>query len=387
MPKVSILSPTYNHEKYVTEAIQSVFNQTFQDFELIVADDASTDSTVEKISKFQDKRLTLLRNEHNLGSTATSKRCWQQCSGEYIITMATDDICEPTMIETLVNYLDKHPEAMAVFGSANCIDESGNLLSDSWTDVGVGQDRFTHLQQLFKLQHPFCSIAGMFRRETLEQLGYFPLYLKQTDDMAHYIKMLFHGSMPILPDKILRYRWQANNGNISSRTPENDARLDFELFEIIDLYKENITSVDLLRKIFPEVDEYPCPLEENLIVFHLAQICLSFNYPSHRLYGLHQIYQMLKDETMAAYLKTQCNFTYADFFKLAGTQPVIMDFAVLNENKDLKARLEAMKYELQTVNSAFAEAHHRLAPIPKYVTKFFNRTRRITSFLKALWQD
>ncbi len=155
MPKVSIVSPTYNHEKYVGEAIQSVLNQTYQDFELIMADDASTDQNVKEILKFQDPRILLLHNERNEGITAASARCWQHSKGEYIIGFATDDVYEPNLLETLVNYLDHNPQTVGVFGLASYINDDSKLMNDGWTDVGVGQDRFTHLRQLFKLQHPF----------------------------------------------------------------------------------------------------------------------------------------------------------------------------------------------------------------------------------------
>jgi len=387
MPKISILSPTYNHEKYITQAINSVLNQTIQDFELIIADDASGDSTVEKILEFDDKRIALLRNEHNQGTVETSRHCWQQSKGEYITILATDDIYEPNMLETLSNFLDSNPEALAVFGSAYYIDDNGDLLPDSWTEIGVGKDRFMHLQQLFKLQHPFCSIAAMFRRTTLEKFGYFPSYLRQTNDMAHHIKMLFHGSMPIISNKVLRYRWRANNGNVSSRTPENDARLDFELFAILDIYRDQIDSIELLRSVFPEVDEHPWPLEENLISFHIAQIAISFSYPSHRLYGLHLLYQLLKDEAMAAHLRTRCNFTYTDFFQLAGKQPVIMDFAIYNRNNDLNAKLDALNQELKTVKNELTDALERLDRVPTSIIKFFGKTRRVARLIKQRLAD
>jgi glycosyltransferase involved in cell wall biosynthesis len=382
MPKISILSPTYNHEKYISQAIKSVLNQTVQDFELIIADDASSDSTVEKILEFDDKRLTLLLNEKNQGTVETSRHCWQQSTGQYITMLATDDIYEPDMLETLSNFLDANPEALAVFGSAHYIDEDGTLLPDGWTNIGVGKDRFMHLQQLFKLQHPFCSIAGMFRRTTLENFGYFPSYLRQTNDMAHHIKMLFHGPMPIIPNKVLRYRWRADNANVSSRTPENDARLDFELFAILDLYREHIDSIELLRTVFPEVEQHPWPLEESLISFHIAQIAISFGYPSHKLYGLHLLYQLLRDETIASHLRERCNFTYTDFFILAGKQPVIMDFGIYNRNNDLNAKLDALNYELKTIKTELADVRERLDRVPISIVKFFGKTRRVAKLIK-----
>lgn len=353
MPKVSIVSPTYNHEKYVAKTIQSLLTQTFQDFELIITDDASTDNNIEEILKFQDSRITLLRNESNQGITATSARCWQHAQGEYLLGLATDDVCEPNMLEILVNHLDRHPEVIAAFGLASFIDDDGGLISGGWTDIGVGQDRYTHLRQLFRLEHPFCSISGMYRCDVLRKLGYFPPYLRQANDMSHFIRLLFYGPMSILPDRILRYRWRANDGNVSSRTLENDSRLDFELFEILDLYREHITSVELLRKIFPEVDQHPWPLDEDLLIFHLAHVAISFSYPAHRLFGMHLLYQLFKNEATAKSLRERCRFTYTDFFHLAGLQPLVMNHSLWSKNNELQS-------EINSLQKLVAELNHEL---------------------------
>ncbi len=380
MPKVSILSPTYNHEKYVTQAIESVLAQTFTDFELILTDDASTDRNIDQISKIKDKRITLLRNDNNQGTTSASRKCWEYSSGQYIIGLATDDMYEPHLLETLVDYLDNHPEAVGVFGMARFIDDDSNLLADEWTQVGIGQDRFSHLRQLFNLQHPFCPVTGMFRRSAIEKLGYFPSYLRQTNDMAQFIKLLFQGEMTILPDKILRYRWRANNANVSSRTPENDSRLDFELFEILDIYRENIDSPELLRKIFPEVQKHPWPLEKELLSFHLAHLAIAFNYTSHRLYGMHTLYSLLKDELSAKYLQEHCNFSYTDFFKLAGEYPLVMNKALRDENVWLKAEnlslkstVEELGKEIQAMRSSyFSSLSYKIRSKFRFIEPFLN---------------
>ncbi len=226
----------------------------------------------------------------------------------------------------------------------------------------------------------------MFRRSALEELGYFPPYLRQANDMSQFIRLLFYGEMPILPDKILRYRWRANEANVSARTISNDSRLDFELFEILDLYRENIDSPDLLRKIFPEVDKHPWPLDQKLITFHLAQVAITFGYPSHRLYGLHLLYQLLKDANHAKELRERCNFTYNDFFQLAGEQPTVMNFALYTKNAELTSRIESLNNELQSTKATLEEILERLAAIPSGLIRFFGRVRRVASLLKARLQ-
>lgn len=331
MPRVSVVSPAYNHEKYVGQAVTSVLNQTFTDFELIISDDASTDGTVREIEKFNDPRILLLKNSVNIGNTANSYRGWERSSGEYVSWITTDDMYEPHFLKTFVDYLDANPHALGVFGLARFMDDNSNLLSDRWTDVGVGKNRFVHLSQLFRLQHPYCAPAGMIRQSVLKKVGYAPPFLMQTNDYHMFVRMLFTGEMPILDENVLRYRWQANEGNVSARSLTKDSRLDFELFEVIDLFREGIDSIETLMEIFPEVRDHAWPKSDDLISFHLAHVAIKFNYPSHRLYGLHLLYQLMKDEATAKKLRDTCGFTYVDLFRLEGEYPVIMNHALWAE--------------------------------------------------------
>ncbi|PWT95006.1 MAG: hypothetical protein C5B53_12095 [Candidatus Melainabacteria bacterium] len=355
MPKVSVLSPTYNHEAYVREAINSVLSQTFADFELIVGDDCSPDGTADQVRQLSDPRLTFFANERNEGASATWKKCFLRSKGEYLCWFATDDVYEPHFLSTFVKYLDEHREALGVFALSRYIDAESKLTGESWTDIGVGQDRFALLRQLFLLQHPICAPVGMIRRSVFERLGDFPPYLRQANDMLFFIKALFQGEMPILGDYLLKYRWNPSGENVSARTEANDSRLDYELFELLHAYSESITSPELLKQIFPEVEDQGWVLNANTVKFHLAQLAIRFNYPSHRLFGLHLLYQLLQDTDTANYLREACNFSFADFFKLSGEYPVLVNHALYGEVLylrgqvgELRAKLEAI--ELQKVS-------------------------------------
>jgi len=316
MPKVSVLSSTYNHEKYVVDAIESVLQQTFADFELIICDDASTDDNVRRIKTIVDPRMQLIINEENIGNTATSARCWQICHGEYISLLTTDDMYEPDMLETLVNYLDGNSELDGVFALARFIDEDGNLTGESWPNGGVGLSRYELLNSFFYPKNLLCAPAMMIRRSFLEKTGYFPAHLMQLNDMHHWIKMLFHGELKVIDKHLVRYRWRANQANTSAPRAEVSYRLAFESYEVLSLFSDYILDCDLLLKIFPSLEASPWPLEERLIPFHLAQLALAHNHPAWHLYGLHLLYNLLSKPENAAYVKTKCNFGYPDLFRL-----------------------------------------------------------------------
>lgn len=107
MPKISVLIPTYNYAKYLDEAIQSVLNQTYQDFELIVIDNNSSDNTKFILSKYKENpKIKFIINDKNIGMAQNWNKCILESSGEYIKFLNADDFLEPTCLEKQVEILD-----------------------------------------------------------------------------------------------------------------------------------------------------------------------------------------------------------------------------------------------------------------------------------------
>lgn len=117
MPKVSVIMPVYNGEKYLQEAIDSILGQTYQDFEFIVINDCSTDRTEDIILSYTDSRLIYVKNDKNLRIAATLNKGLNLAKGEYIARMDADDIAVPCRFERQVDILDKKPR-LGVVGSS-----------------------------------------------------------------------------------------------------------------------------------------------------------------------------------------------------------------------------------------------------------------------------
>ena len=112
MPKVSVIMGTYNGEKTLDAAIQSICDQTFTDWEFIICDDCSTDGTWEKILKWEkkDSRIKGVRNSQNMKIAASSNRCIALAEGSYIAKMDDDDVSYSTRLEKQVQFLEQHPD-------------------------------------------------------------------------------------------------------------------------------------------------------------------------------------------------------------------------------------------------------------------------------------
>jgi len=127
MPRVTVLLPVYNAEKYIKEAIESMLNQTFRDFELLIINDGSTDKSLEIITSCKDGRIRLIVNEKNEGLIYSLNKGIEMAQGEYIARMDADDICMPERLEIQVEFMENNPN-IGVVGS--------------WTMTDSGEKKF-----------------------------------------------------------------------------------------------------------------------------------------------------------------------------------------------------------------------------------------------------
>ncbi len=110
MPKVSVIMPAYNAEQYISEAIDSILAQTFTDFEFIIINDSSLDSTEQIVMSYGDKRISYVKNEQNLGVAKTLNKGLAMAKGQYVARMDADDVSLPSRLGKQVAYMDAHPE-------------------------------------------------------------------------------------------------------------------------------------------------------------------------------------------------------------------------------------------------------------------------------------
>ncbi len=127
IPKITVLMPVYNGEKYLKEAIDSILNQTFTDFEFLIINDGSIDKSVEIIKSYSDPRIKLVHNERNLGLINTLNKGLDLAKGDYIARMDCDDISLPKRFEKQIKYMGENPDVgicgswIEVFGDKNYI--------------------------------------------------------------------------------------------------------------------------------------------------------------------------------------------------------------------------------------------------------------------------
>ena len=130
---ISVIMPVYNAEKYLATAIESVLQQTFRDFELIIINDGSRDKTLDIINSFNDPRIKLISRE-NRGIVSTLNEGLEIAKGKYVARMDGDDICEPNRFEEQYNFLETHPKIGLVVSTVELIDENDESLNIIWPE-------------------------------------------------------------------------------------------------------------------------------------------------------------------------------------------------------------------------------------------------------------
>lgn len=165
-PRVSVVMGVYNGERFLRPAIESILNQTFRDFELIIIEDGSTDSSPRILKEFRDDRITVVCNERNLGIAKTLNNGIAVARGEYVALQDHDDVSLPTRLECQVAFFDKHAQVGMVGSSCNVIDEVGNFVPHWPVEYDDAKLKWALLWRC-----PFFHTSLMARRRALEDVG------------------------------------------------------------------------------------------------------------------------------------------------------------------------------------------------------------------------
>lgn len=181
MPAVSVIIPTYNRAPYIAETIESVLNQTYTDYEIIVIDDGSTDNTREAVGPYTDQIQYVV--QENSGSSGARNHGLRLAQGQYIAFLDSDDVWLPDKLEKQITYMEAHPEAGLVYGPYQPVDSN---LQPFGTPSAT-----PHHGDAYEDMLGGCVIATsnvLMRREATVQVGEFDPYLEMMQDIDYWIR-------------------------------------------------------------------------------------------------------------------------------------------------------------------------------------------------------
>lgn len=211
-PLISVIMPVYNTERFVGEAIESILNQTFTDFELVIIDDGSTDSSREIIQHYaqQDQRIKAYQNEENKGISYTRNKLIELSQTNYIAAQDSDDISLPQRLELSYNYLQNHRDC-AVVGWNNII------IDEEWVVVWY-RKYSNNIKNIILKKSPLSQPSIMLRKDCFHKVWWYDPHLNYGEDYDLWLKFyaqwyIIHN---ILAD-LLHYRirsWQTKSDKL-----------------------------------------------------------------------------------------------------------------------------------------------------------------------------
>jgi glycosyltransferase involved in cell wall biosynthesis len=200
-PRVTVLIAVYNGEPFLQQAIKSVLEQTYTDFELLIVDDASSDNTNEIILSFLDERIRLIRNENNQGAAYSRNRGIENALGDFIAVLDADDIMYSHRLSSQAAFLDAHPEIALVGGAYDIIDKDGNKLQ---TMAHPADPIVLRWKLLFR--NPIATSASTFRKAAALAVGGYDQRYLVGEDFSFNVRLSQHHLLAQLSDTVGAYR-------------------------------------------------------------------------------------------------------------------------------------------------------------------------------------
>ncbi len=233
-PRVSVVIPTYNSAKYLPQAINSVLQQTYSDYELIIINDGSTDNTPEVIQPYLELATVRYFSQENLGVSAARNRGLKEAQGELIAFLDADDIYFPDKLQAQVAMFDAHPNIGIVNSGFRVIKEDGEPIMD----VQRWQDIPDLTPEIWLLHKPVLPSAMMYRKEWFDLVGGFDTELFSSEDVEVTLRMIAQGCQGMWLPKITIY-YRRHEASVTwkqtLRQAENSEEMQNKFFARSDL--------------------------------------------------------------------------------------------------------------------------------------------------------
>jgi glycosyltransferase involved in cell wall biosynthesis len=204
-PSISVIMPVYNGQRFLEKSIQSILNQSYIDFEFIIVDDCSTDRTLSIVESFNDKRIHIIQNSHNIGLTKSLNKAIDLASGVYIARMDADDISHSNRFEKQLEFLYNHPTVAILGTQANVIDENGKnvIRTPGWMKPTGNID----IRYYCMFDSPFIHSSVFIKREILvnKYKGY-NSSCRTSQDYDLWSRMVYNEESYNLQDKLISFR-------------------------------------------------------------------------------------------------------------------------------------------------------------------------------------
>lgn len=260
--KLSVIMPVYNAERFLAEAIESILNQTYRDFEFIIINDGSTDRSEEIIKSYHDDRIVYVKNETNLKLIKTLNKGIDIAKGEFIARMDSDDVSLPDRFERQIRVFEKHPEVDFINGRAYDINEQGFRTGKIWYGP-VSEESIKYINLFSSI---ICHPAVMIKADLLKTYKYRDeISVLHIEDYDLWARLLTDGyicytmSKPVLNYRIVSTSICRQNGgeqiqhlykNVKLYMSKIGFAIDDDEIDALQGYRTSYKELSILHKMF-----------------------------------------------------------------------------------------------------------------------------------------
>ena len=284
---ISVVIPLYNKEKQIQKTMNTILSQSYQNFEIVIVNDGSTDSSVQQVQAIKDKRIHLF-HQKNAGVSAARNTGIREAKGEFIAFLDADDEWKSDYLQKLIELTDRYPQA-DIFGSNYCFkNPQGKITPTILRRIQSKEESFI-LNNYFEIASyshpPLCSSAIMVRRSAINSIGGFPLGIKSGEDLLTWARLAvrYKIAYSIEPNAI----FNVEGYNLKDKPKRVPAKIDLVGHELTKLYKE--TKFKGLRKYISHWHKMRASvyMRLNLRKESLAETCkaLYYNPFNYKLYA------------------------------------------------------------------------------------------------------
>jgi glycosyltransferase involved in cell wall biosynthesis len=369
MPSVSVVLTSFNHGRYIREAIESVLNQTFQDFELIIWDDASVDDSWEIIRSYNDSRLRAYRSPENKGAVfAVNQAIFECAQGKYIAIHHSDAVWEPDKLEKQVIFLDTNADVGAVFTNAQPIDQRGAPLADEshfYYSIFNQPNRSRHewLRFFFLNSNALCHPSILIRKQCYDVCGPYLDTLAQLPDFDMWVRLCAKYEIHVMADRLIKFRTLDGGMNAGGIGPVTRIRHFNELNEVLQRYR-HLAEQNEIFKIFPDSISYDRG-EDTDPEYVLARVCLeSAPHFIRHLLAIEVLFDILKNPVRRQALETIYGFSSHDFIAITGQYDPFSREELLN----LQTIAAERDGQIARLNQAVTQRDGQIASVNQVVT-------------------
>ena len=351
---VSILMVNYNHQDTIGEAIKSVLDQTYENFQLVIVDDGSKDDSVKIIQTFDDARIELYQMDQNRHICEATNYGFTKIRGEYLARIDSDDLWRNDRLEKQLDYMSEHPDCRICFSWINLIDENGTVINDiekgllSLFDTNLETQK-EFLSFFFYAGNCLCHSSVLMTRWLAHELGEFNRCFMQSHDFDYWVRVAkICPSMHVIHERLVSLRrYQDADINNSGQTIEKDTRFFNEYAEIRKHFFDDMSNEVFIQAFGEDFRVKTAALDEELKCEKAFLLCTPMNGTTHvPAAGMEALVNVLSDKKTRTVMEEKYHYTVKDFYKMS------------SEHFFYDAYLEKQKTELENRNKQIEEELH-----------------------------